>query len=307
MSRKGRTSAVIALCCAVGGVGLVGCEEPSEDGSSQAASGSSASRRPADDGVLTAAGTRKIKVGGRSVNVSCSGAFAEGKPVIVLLHGGGDSLQKMAGLQKKLSGTNRVCSYDRLGAGASGKPDGPQTLDSTGKVLTGVIERVSGDAPVVLGGHSLGGLIAARYAGDNQDRVAGLVLMDATSPTQKADLTEAVPESATGPGAELRDQTLAVLGGKNPEQLTVRDGKVRSAGDIPVEVVKHGKRYLAKVPEYGAAMERAWSEGQRKWLAVSSRSKLSTAENSEHYIYLDQPDVAVRALQRVTSQAADRA
>ncbi|MGY1438913.1 alpha/beta fold hydrolase [Streptomyces reniochalinae] len=307
MSRKGRNSAVIALCWAVGGVGLVGCEEPSKDASSHPAPESSAPRRPADDAMLTGTGTRKVKVEGRSVNVSCAGTAADGKPVIVLLHGGGDELKKMAGLQKALSSHNRVCSYDRLGAGASDKPGGPQTLDSTGKVLTGVIERVSGDAPVVLGGHSLGGLIAARYAGDNADRVAGLVLMDATSPTQNADLAEAVPESATGPAAELRDQTLAVLGGKNPERLTVRDGKVRSAGDIPVEVVKHGKRYLAEVPEYGSGMERAWSKGQRKWLAVSSRSKLSTAGNSEHYIYLDQPDVAVGALRRVTSQAADRA
>ncbi|WP_369201106.1 alpha/beta fold hydrolase [Streptomyces sp. PU-14G] len=307
MNRSGRVSAVIALCAAVGGVGLVGCEEPSEDGSAKAASGSSASQQPTGDAVLTGTGTKKIEVGGRSVNVSCAGSRADGRPVIVLLHGGGDGLKKMAGFQKTLSGKNRVCSYDRLGAGASDKPDGPQTLESSGKVLTGVIERVSGDAPVVLGGHSLGGLIAARYAGDHHGRVAGLVLMDATSPTQNADLAEAVPESATGPAAELRDQTLAVLHGQNPEKLTVRDGKVRSAGDIPVAVIKHGKRYLAKVPDHGAAMERAWSEGQRKWLAVSSRSKLSTAKNSEHYIYVDQPGVAAGALERVTSQAADRA
>ena len=309
MIRNGRASAVIALCCTVAGIGLVGCEKPSKEQSSKADADASTStttaptEQAAGEGLLT--GTKKIKVDGRSVNVSCSGRASDGRPAIVLLHGGGDGLKKMAAIQKTLSKTNRVCSYDRLGAGASDKPDGPQTLASTGKVLTGVIDRVAGGAPVVLAGHSLGGLIAARYAPDHRDKVKGLVLMDATSPTQNADLTKEIPESATGPAADLRAQTLAILQGKGPEKLTVRDGKVRSAGNIPVEVIQHGKQYLTKVPEYGPALEKAWSKGQRKWLAVSSRSNLSTAANSEHYIYLDQPEVAVRAIERVTSQARE--
>jgi hypothetical protein len=81
----------------------------------------------------------------------------------------------------------------------------------------------------------------------------------------------------------------------------VPDGKVAAAGDIPVEVIQHGKQYLAAVPEYGPALERAWTEGERKWLAVSSHSTLSTAVNSEHYIYLDEPEVAVQAIQRVAT------
>ncbi|WP_326808611.1 alpha/beta fold hydrolase [Streptomyces sp. NBC_01186] len=307
MKRNSRKSALIALCCTVAGVGLAGCAESSKADSDPSASESisGAAARADDEGLLTRA--KKIKVDGRSVNVSCSGRWAEGKPVIVLMHGGGDSLKKLAGVQKTLGKKNRVCSYDRLGAGASDQPEGPQTLKSGGKVLTGVLDRVAGDRPVVLAGHSLGGLIAARYAPDHQDRVKGLVLMDATSPTQRADLTKGIPESATGPAAELRDQTLAVLNGKSPEKLVVPDGKVRSAGNIPVEVIKHGKQYLAAVPEYGPGLERAWTRGQHKWLAVSSRSHLSTAKKSEHYIYLDQPDVAVKAIRRVASRAADHA
>ncbi|WP_432252774.1 alpha/beta fold hydrolase [Streptomyces sp. HNM1019] len=306
MIRSARVSAVIALSCAVAGVGLVGCEDSSKAESEASATASAAGSKQAGDQALLT-GTKKIEVGGRLVNVSCSGTSADGRPVIMLVVGGGDGLEKMAGLQKTLSEKNRVCSYDRLGEGASDKPDGPQTLKSTGKVLTAVLDRVAGDAPVVLAGHSLGGLIAARYAPDHQDRIKGLVLMDATSPTQTADLNEGIPESATGPAAELRDQTLAILRGGEPEKLTVPDGKVRSAGDIPVEVIHHGKQYLAEVPDYGPGLERAWTNGQRKWLAVSSRSKLSPAKNSAHYIYVDQPDVAVRAIERVTSQAADHA
>lgn len=298
-------TALVWLCCTAAGAGLAGCSDSSGTADDSDGATAAARKRTADEDLLT--GTAKIEVGGQSVNVSCSGGPAEGRPVIVLLSGGGDDLTALAGLQKKLSEKDRVCAYDRLGQGASDKPAGPQTIESTGTVLTGVIEQVAGDRPVVLAGHSLGGLISARYAPDHRDRVRGLVLMDATSPTQRADLTGEIPDSATGPALDQRERALAVLDGGGPEKLTVPDGPVRSAGDIPVEVIRHGKEYLAAVPEYGPGLERAWLGGQRKWLALSERSELSTAENSEHYIYRDEPEVAVRAIRRVTAQAAEGA
>ncbi|WP_327537485.1 alpha/beta fold hydrolase [Nonomuraea solani] len=245
----------------------------------------------------------KIEVEGRSVNVSCSGDAAKGKPVIVLMHGGGDGLDKLAALQKTLSAKNRVCSYDRLGAGKSDQPDGSQSFTSTGKVLTGVLDQIAADSPVVLAGHSLGGLIAARYAPEHPGKVKGLVLMDATSPTMVADISKAIPKSAKGPAADVRAQNLAIFAGQNPEKLAIADGKVGSAGNIPVEVIKHGKPYLEAIPTYGKHLEQAWTAGQRKWLGLSSGSRLSTATNSGHYIYVDQPDAAVEAIERVASQA----
>ncbi|XVQ10473.1 alpha/beta fold hydrolase [Spirillospora sp. CA-255316] len=299
MFRKIKKSAVIAVCCAVAGAGLTGCKDTSVEDWDPFANPTA--RKAGADPF---SGTKKINIAGKSVNVSCSGTLAKGKPVIVLMHGGGDGLDKMAAIQKTLSKENRVCSYDRLGAGASDKPDGPQDFAGSGKILTGLLDRIAGDGPVVLAGHSLGGLIAARYAPDHQDRVKGLVLLDTTSPTMADDITRAIPESATGPGAQVRAQNLAIFQGQNPEKLVIADGKVRSAGNIPVEVIQHGKQYLAAIPEYGPSLERAWSAGQRKWLALSGRSKLSTAAKSGHYIYVDQPDVAVQAIQRVTAQAA---
>jgi pimeloyl-ACP methyl ester carboxylesterase len=299
MTRTGKASAVIALCATL--ATLSGCDEAPEAGPRPQAPGTT---EPAgDDAPFT--GTGKIQVDGHNVNVSCSGAAADGKPVIILLPGAGDGLDKMADLQKTLSEKDPVCSYDRLGAGASDQPSGPQTVQDSGKVLTAVIDRVAGDAPVVLAGHSLGGLIAGRYAPDHQDRVKGVVLMDASSPTQRADIQAVVPESAGGPGAELRAQTLTVLDGENPERLVIPDGDVRSAGDIPVEVIQHGKQYLAAVPEYGPGLEQAWADGQHKWLALSGHSTLRTAAKSEHYIYVDEPGVAVDAIRRVASAAAD--
>ncbi|WP_030383547.1 MULTISPECIES: hypothetical protein, partial [unclassified Streptomyces] len=65
--------------------------------------------------------------------------------MVVLVAGLGDGLDKMADLQKTLGAKNRVCSYDRLGEGESDKPEGPQSMADTGRILTGVINRVAGD------------------------------------------------------------------------------------------------------------------------------------------------------------------
>ncbi|MFG2500957.1 alpha/beta fold hydrolase [Streptomyces sp. NPDC048441] len=306
MMRTIKATAMATLCCAVAGAGLVACEESSAEKAAD-----KSIEDAVDDAVGggavgdTFSGTKKIKVGDLSVNVSCSGEAAEkSQPVILLLAGAGDGLDKMADLRKTLSEQARVCSYDRLGEGASDKPDGVQHQADSAKILTAVLDRAVGDGPAVLAGHSLGGLIAARYAPDHQDRVKGLVLMDATIPALNAGFSKVIPESATGQGAELRAQTLTVNGGKNPERFVIEDAKVRSAGDIPVEIIKHESQY-AEVPEYGPALEEMWSKGQTQWLGLSSDSKLSTAAKSGHYIYVDRPDLAVKAVRQVTAQATD--
>ncbi|MGW3153875.1 alpha/beta fold hydrolase [Streptomyces sp. NPDC001089] len=314
MSRSTRTAvaATTALLCAATAVTLTGSHHLAAM-TAKAQRDRSWSTEPVAAAMVVErgghpfTGIEKIKVGDRSVRVSCSGESAPQRPVVVLMAGLGDGLDSLSGIQQILGAKGRVCSYDRLGEGGSDAPTGPQSIDSTGKVLTAVLDRVAGRRPVALVGHSLGGLIAARYAPEHQDRVKGLVLLDATPPTMAGDLTRIVPPSATGPGAEARDQFLAVSHGDNPERLSFTDGRVRPAGTIPVEVVRHGVPYLAEsIPTYGPALEHAWAEGERAWLAVSPRSRPSVATGSDHYIHVARPDLVDQAVQRVLSRIPGR-
>uniref|UniRef100_A0AAU3GRM2 Alpha/beta hydrolase n=1 Tax=Streptomyces sp. NBC_01401 TaxID=2903854 RepID=A0AAU3GRM2_9ACTN len=291
-----KSIAVIAVCCVVGGVGLVAYEEYVKDDSTSAGKGSLGD---------PFTGTKKVAVGGSSVNVSCSGDGDGSGPLVMLMAGGGDGLDTMAPLQKSLSGKVRVCSYDRLGEGKSDKPKGMQGINDTGEILTSVLDRLAGDRPVVLAGHSLGGYIAARYAPDHKDRIKGLVLMDATIPTLTADVSKAIPEDATGIGAQLREQTIGVNEGENPEKYVIADGEVHSAGDVPVEILRHESQY-AQVPEYEKALEKMWADGQKEWRAISSRSTLSMAPKTGHYIHTDRPDLALKAIQKVTAEVTDQ-
>ncbi|UED82772.1 alpha/beta fold hydrolase [Streptomyces profundus] len=301
---KLRTSAAMVLCCAVTGLALVGCDDSETDTGSggDAESSAPAEDTEADAGPFT--GTQTISVGDKSITVSCSGAPVDGRPVVVLLHGGGHDLTTMADFQESLSAEGRVCSYDRLGAGASDLPDGLQDFEDIGETLTGVLDQIAPDSPVVLAGHSMGGLIAARYAPDHLDRVHGLVLLDATPPTQAGDFAARIPDTVTGETAEFRAVTLATFEGQNPEQLVFADAEVRPADDIPVRVIQHGHQYLAEMPEYGPGLEEDWAAGQEKWLALSTDSELSIAENSAHDIYLDEPEVALAAIENVIAGAA---
>lgn len=304
MSRFVRPAPLIALTAALS---LTGCGVASDVreglGEVRIDLESAADEVLADGELFT--GSKTLTVDGGSVHVSCSGAPAGDRPVIVLMAGMGDGLDTLSGLQETLAENDRVCSYDRFGAGESDPPSGPQSIADTGETLNAVLDDVSPDAPVVLVGHSLGGLIAARYAPGHRDRVGGLVLLDATSPTMLDDITGVIPESATGEGAEVRAQNLAVFEGENPEALVIEsDPQVGSAGDIPVEVIRHGVPYLGEIAEYGDDLERVWEEGQERWLELSERSAPTAAAGSGHYIHVDEPGLVVEAVRSVVERAA---
>ncbi|WP_217163636.1 alpha/beta fold hydrolase [Streptomyces sp. AC512_CC834] len=288
--------AAIAVVCTVAGAGLVLNEEFGKDDSD------SNSKDKASAGA-SFTGTKKIQVDGHSVNVSCSGRTHRGEPLVMLMPGAGEGLDNMAALQKSVAKTSRVCSYDRLGEGKSDKPapDTLQTANDTDVLLTKVLDHLAGDRPVVLVGHSMGGYIAARYTPDHTDRVKGLVLLDATIPHLTRDMNRTIPADVTGPAAQARDGAIAGNEGQNAERFVIADGPVHSAGDIPVEILKHESQYGA-VPEYGPALEEMWTKGQNEWLKISTASKLTTAKGSGHYIHTDRPDLTLKAVQKVTQQ-----
>lgn len=214
--RKSGAVVALGLCCAVAGAGMVGCGGSKADAKATASASEPTMNSESHSGKDRLTGIKKITADGPLVNVSCSGSPVENRPVIVLLHGGGDDLTKMSDLQRRLAEKGRVCAYDRLGAGDSDRPEGRQDIDALGRTLTAVLDEVAGDEPVVLAGHSLGGMLAARYAPDHPDRIRGLVLLDAISPTAVADLKKRIPESATGPAADVRSQTPRELPGEEP-------------------------------------------------------------------------------------------
>jgi pimeloyl-ACP methyl ester carboxylesterase len=124
---------------------------------------------------------RAVDIGGRSLNIDCSG---EGSPAVILLpthFGGYGGYFKV---RPEVAKFTRVCWYDRAGEGWSDSPPAPPTSASITNDLHELLQRAPVPGPYVLVGHSIGGDFARIYAGRFPAEVAGLVLLDSSSPDQ---------------------------------------------------------------------------------------------------------------------------
>ena len=101
-------------------------------------------------------------------------------PVIVLVHGSNSFLQTWDGWTRLLTPTYRVVRLDLPGHGLTGED--PRHAYSTGAFVD-VVDRVVahlGIARFVIAGNSMGGGVAWAYAHRHPDKLAGLVLVDAS-------------------------------------------------------------------------------------------------------------------------------
>ena len=98
--------------------------------------------------------------------------------LIVLVHGYGEHIGRYEHVAQALVARgSAVAGPDHIGHGRSpGEPALVEDFEPIVDDLRAVVQRTRGDLPVVLVGHSMGGLIATRYAQRHREDLAGLVL-----------------------------------------------------------------------------------------------------------------------------------
>ena len=117
-----------------------------------------------------------VAAGGARLHVFCSGPMDA--PPVFLETGMGIVSDAWTHVQKDLSDDHRVCRYDRAGTGHSEPLDGPKDAGTTADRLAALADAVGIRGPMILVGHSYGGLVARVFADRFAHRVAGLVLVD---------------------------------------------------------------------------------------------------------------------------------
>jgi pimeloyl-ACP methyl ester carboxylesterase len=123
-------------------------------------------------------------VGGHRLHLTCTGT---GSPTVVLENGLNEVSPLWSAVVAQVSRTTRVCAYDRAGQLWSDDVSRPRDGRAVAADLHVLLARAGEHGPYVLAGHSSGGTLAMTYAARYPTQVAGMVLLDSSSPYQYTD------------------------------------------------------------------------------------------------------------------------
>lgn len=153
---------------------------------------------------------RFVTVDGQRLHYQEAGS---GGPVVVLEAGISASSVSWARVLPQLAAHTRVIAYDRGGLAWSAPAGHARIASRMVSELRGLLDACGATAPVILVGHSYGGLLALLFACRYRERVAGVVLVD---PIPRVDWMPLEPAQAWrlahGVRLALRGALLAKLG-----------------------------------------------------------------------------------------------
>ena len=243
--------------------------------------------------------SRLVDVGGHRLNIRCSG---QGAPAVLLDSGLANDNHDWGPVEERVSKLTLVCSYDRAGLGGSDSTEGVQTSQTASDRLHLLLAGAGIAGPVVLVGHSYGGLIAQLYAAQHPERTDGEDLVDSL---QGDNLVRA--------GQILGDQAMAVFMQAvraNPEgvDLAASLDQAKSAGDLgnlPLTVITAGVSDLPPFIDRDIRDQLAgsWLESQRDLVRLSSVGVHDIAGESGHCVQCDQPKLVADAIRVMVEQA----
>jgi pimeloyl-ACP methyl ester carboxylesterase len=127
-------------------------------------------------------------VGGRRMRLVCDGPATGGRPVVLFESGAFGFSGDWSYVQARLTAQGvRSCAYDRAGMGLSDPAREPRDGVNVARDLERLLVVAKVPGPYVLVGHSMAGARVQLFAARNPDKVAGLVLVDSTTPDAALD------------------------------------------------------------------------------------------------------------------------
>lgn len=125
---------------------------------------------------------RFVDIGGRKLRLVCAGPKSD-LPVIWMEAGAWGLAADFAAIQQRLAQKGlRSCAYDRAGMGFSDPGPKPRDSAAIAADLARLIAASGEQGPFIFMAHSMAGQHIRLYAGQHPDQVAGLVLLEATTP-----------------------------------------------------------------------------------------------------------------------------
>ena len=151
-----------------------------------------------------------VDIGGRRLHVAVSG---HGSPCVVLEAGIAASSISWTLVARRVAEFTTAITYDRAGFGWSDPAPHRCTALDGARDLALLLEKMRMKGPLVLAGHSFGGLIARVFQQMNPEGIAGLVLVDPVCRIEWREANEARRRMlARGVALSRRGERLARLG-----------------------------------------------------------------------------------------------
>jgi pimeloyl-ACP methyl ester carboxylesterase len=122
--------------------------------------------------------THDIAVDGATIHTRVGGHG----PLVLLLHGFGDSGDMWAPLAARLAVDHTVVAPDLRGMGLSSHPETGYDKKNQARDISAVLRALGLNGPLALVTHDIGNMVGYAFAAQNRDRVTGWVVMDAPLP-----------------------------------------------------------------------------------------------------------------------------
>ncbi|GAB5391157.1 MAG: alpha/beta fold hydrolase [Alteromonas macleodii] len=260
-----------------------------------------------------------IDIGGYSLYVEDTGT---GKVTVIFDAGMGDDSSVWNKVAEEVSQFSRVNTYDRAGLGWS--EESPHERDSKVIVdeLHSVLEEKDITGPIILVGHSFGGVNMQRYALTYPEDVSALVLVDSAHEDQITKMPQASflqkylfkfgmwaapfgiprlylsninPEEKAKKSTTKHQYTSLDEAEYFPRSLSELNELTPNYGDMPLVVIARNK--ASSEIDNTKARDLVWATLQENIATRSTNSTITFSGARQHSIHKMQPEIVIQAIQ----------
>jgi pimeloyl-ACP methyl ester carboxylesterase len=241
--------------------------------------------------------------------------FGSGEPAVVVEPSLGGFAAAWRQIAEKLAEDTMVVTYNRAPYGASSPARDGRRPREIADDLDGVLKALGVAAPLVLVGHSIGGIYLRTYAASHMDRVAGMVLVDSSHEAQRAVIPkylsprDRVLAALTLPQLIVRSRDWRGGGDRRSCVTEFRMFKRLSAADQALAAGALGDRPLIVVTRGPASKTRpgrlwaGWYELQQDLALLSANSEHVVSDSPDHYLNDGDPELVMSAISAVVRSA----